>query len=78
MVDLILGFSVSCWRSATIPKWISVLGFLQVTAGMTTGVFIASALTGGWAVILLEVASVAGLFWFLSTGVVLLVRGDAV
>jgi hypothetical protein len=74
---LILGFSVSGWRSATIPRWISVLGFVQVTAGMTCGVFIASALAEGWAGIPLEVASVTGLFWFLSTGVYLLVRGNA-
>lgn len=75
---LILGFSVSGWCSATMPKWISVLGFVQVAAGMTSGVFIASALAEGWAAIPLEVASVAGLIWFLSTGVFLLIRGDAV
>lgn len=75
---LILGFSVAGWRSAAIPKWISVLGFVQVAAGMTSGVFITSALAEGWAAIPLEVASVTGLFWFLSTGIFLLIHGDAV
>jgi hypothetical protein len=75
---LILGFSVAGWRSATIPRWLSALGFLQVSAGMLSGVFITSALAGEWASIPLDVASLAGLLWFMSAGVYLLVRGDSV
>jgi hypothetical protein len=75
---LILGFSVAGWRSATIPRWISTLGFLQVAAGMIAGVFITSALSGDQVAIPLEVASDAGLLWFISVGAYLLGRGDAV
>ena len=75
---LILGFSVAGWRSATLPRWLSALGVLQVVAGMTAGVFIASALSGDEVAIPLEVASISGLLWFLSAGVYLLARGDAV
>ena len=74
---LILGFSVAGWYSATIPKWISVLGFVNVTAGLLFGGFIVSALTDGWATILLELASITGLAWFTCTGVYMLIRGDS-
>jgi hypothetical protein len=75
---LILGFSVAGWRSATLPRWMSALGFVQVVAGMIAGVTISSALSESGVVIPLEVASAAGLVWFLCVGVYLLARGDAV
>jgi hypothetical protein len=75
---LILGFSVAGWRSATIPRWIAVLGFFQVVAGMTAGVWITSALSADSVAIPLEVASAAGLLWFICVGVYLVRRGDAV
>lgn len=75
---LILGFSVAGWRSATLPRWILALGFLQVAAGMIAGVFITSALSGDQVAIPLEVASDAGLLWFLCVGAYMVVRGDTV
>ncbi len=74
---VILGFSIAGWRSATIPKWIAVLGFVNVAAGMLFGVFLVSALTDGWASILLEVASLTGLLWFVSVGAYMLLRGES-
>ena len=73
---VILGFSVAGWRSATIPNWIAVLGFVNVAAGMLFGVFLVSALTDGWASILLEVASLTGLLWFVSVGAYMVLRGE--
>lgn len=74
---LILGFSIAGWRSATIPKWLVVLGLLNVAAGMLTGVFIASVVTDGWAIILANVASLTGLAWFACVGVYMLMRGES-
>jgi hypothetical protein len=75
---LILGFSVAGWRSGTIPRWLAAIGLLQVVAGMLTGVFVVSILSDGPATIIVEVASIAGLLWFLCAGVYLLIQGDSV
>lgn len=75
---LILGFSVAGWLSATLPRWISWLGFLQVAAGMVAGVLIVPSLRGEVTLVPLDVASIAGLVWFVSAGAFLLVRGDSV
>jgi hypothetical protein len=75
---LILGFSVAGWRTARLPKWIAVLGLLQVSAGLVSGVFITSVLAGGWALMAADIASILGLLWFLSTGADLLIRGDSI
>lgn len=72
---LILGFSMAGWTSATLPKWLAGFGLLSALACVLTGVFIVSILNDGWAVILIEVASLSGLAWFLCAGVYLLVRG---
>lgn len=75
---LILGFSVAGWLTGGLPRWISVLGFLQVAAGVVSGVFVRSVLAEGGAVPAADVAAVLGLLWFLSTGVDMLVRGDTI
>lgn len=72
---LILGFSIAGWLSATIPKWLGVLGLLNVVAGMLTGVFIVSIVTAGWATIFADVAALTGLAWFACSGVYMLIRG---
>jgi hypothetical protein len=75
---LILGFSVAGWRSGTLPRWLTAIGLLQVVAGMLTGVFVVSVMSDGPATVIVEAASIAGLVWFLSAGVYLLIRGDSV
>jgi hypothetical protein len=75
---LILGFSVAGWRSGTLPRWLAAIGLLQVVAGMLTGVFVVSILSDGLATVIVEVASIAGLVWFLCAGVYLLIQGDSV
>jgi hypothetical protein len=74
---VILGFSIAGWRSTTIPKWLAILGFLQVTAGMLSGVFIVSVISEGWATPLVEVAAITGMAWFTCTGVYMLLRGES-
>ncbi len=74
---LILGFSIAGWYSATIPRWIAVLGLVNVAAGMLFGSFVVSALTDGWATMLLDAASITGLIWFASVGVYMLIRGES-
>lgn len=72
---LILGFSIAGWRSASLPKWLAALGLAHVAAGMLTGGFIVSVVTGGWASIFADVAALTGLAWFASVGVYMLIRG---
>ena len=74
---VILGFSIAGWRSTTIPRWLAVLGLLNVAAGMLSGCFIVSILTDGWATILIDVASLTGLAWFACVGVYMLMRGES-
>lgn len=71
----ILGFCVAGWRSATLPRWLSVLGLFCAAAGLLGGVFIASILDEGRAIVLIDIAAPASLLWFLCTGVYMAVRG---
>ncbi len=72
---LILGFSIAGWSSSMLPKWLAGFGLLSATSGVLTGVFIVSILNEGWAVILIEVASLTGLAWFLCAGVYMILKG---
>jgi len=62
-------------RPANTIGW-GVMSLLQVIAGMLSGVFIVSILNEGQAVFLIDIASLAGLVWFASTGVHMLIRGE--
>jgi hypothetical protein len=44
---------------------------------MVSGVSIVSVLSDGWALNLIDAASLAGLLWFVCAGVFLTVRGDS-
>jgi hypothetical protein len=65
---LILGFSMAGWHSATIPKWLFILGLFSATLCFLSTVFIINILNGGWASILGEVGSLTGLLWFVCIG----------
>jgi hypothetical protein len=69
---LILGFSMAGWFSATIPKWIVILGLLSALLCLLSAIFIVNILNGGRASILGEVGSLAGLLWFICTGLYML------
>lgn len=73
---LIGGFSAAGWRSAGLARWLGALGLAQAAFGVLSGVFVVSILTNGRATLLIDIASLSGLAWFLSAGVFLLVRGD--
>lgn len=73
----ILGFCAASWHSATLPKWIAVLGFVNVAAGLLTGCFIVSVMADGWQSIFAEIAGITGLLWFASTAVYMIMRGDS-
>jgi hypothetical protein len=74
---VILGFSIAGWRSTTLPRWISTLGFLHVIAGMLSGVFIVSVISEGRATAIAEVAALTGMAWFACTGIYMLLRGES-
>lgn len=65
---LILGFSMAGWFSNTIPKWIFILGLVGSLLCFLSAIFIINILNGGWASILIEIGSLAGLLWFLCIG----------
>lgn len=71
---LILGFSMAGRISASIPKWLVKFGLLSASICLLSAVFIVSVLSEGWALILIEVASLAGLVWFVCVGVYMLLR----
>jgi hypothetical protein len=65
---LILGFSMAGWYSATIPKWLFILGLFSAILCFLSTIFIINILNGGWASILGEVGSLTGLLWFVCIG----------
>lgn len=74
---VIFGFSMAGFQSATLPRWITFLGFVCSGACMVAGVFVVSVLTEGWASMLMDVAALTGLAWFASVGVFMMIRGDS-
>lgn len=74
---VIFGFSMAGLGSGTLPRWLSILGFGSSAACMLSGVFVVSVLTDGWAVAPMDVASLSGLLWFASSGIYLLLKGNA-
>jgi hypothetical protein len=73
----IFGFSMAGFRSGRLPLWIDILGFAGAGTCMLAGAFVVSVLREGWASPIIDVASVAGLVWFASVGVFLMLRGNS-
>jgi hypothetical protein len=71
------GFSAAGWQSATLPRWLTILGFLGAIGSLACGVFIVSILSDGRAVPLVEISSLGCLTWFRFTGVLMAARGAA-
>jgi hypothetical protein len=69
------GFSAAGWQSSTLPRWLTILGFLDAVACLACGVLIDSVLREGRAALLIEIASLGCLVWFLVTGVLMVLRG---
>ena len=71
------GFSAAGWQSSTLPRWLTILGFLCAVAGLASGIFIVSILRDGQAGPLIEIASLGSLAWFVITGALMAFRGTA-
>ena len=74
---VIFGFSMAGFQTRRIPRWIAALGFFSSAACVSSGVFIVSILTEGWALALIDAATLSGLAWFASIGIFMMLRGDA-
>jgi hypothetical protein len=74
---VIFGFSIAGWRSTMLPRWLTALGLLNAAAGMLSGCFIVSVISGGRAAALADVAALTGLAWFACVGVYMLIRGES-
>jgi len=68
-------FSVCGWLSRTLPRWLCAFGYASAAAGVLCGVFIVSVMTDGPGAILIEIAAIGSLLWYLCTGVYLLAKG---
>jgi len=62
------------WLSASIPKWLVILGLISASACILSSVFIISILTEGRASILIEVGSLTGMLWLVCSGYYMLRR----
>ncbi len=73
----IFGFIAAGWSAHRLPWWICLLGLISSGTGILSACLIVPVLkdhpTAG---IIIEIASLAGLLWFLTVGVYLIVRGD--
>lgn len=69
------GFSVAGWQSATLPRWLSILGFLGAIGSLACGIFIVSIMSDGRATPLVQFVPLACLAWFLITGALLACKG---
>lgn len=65
---LIFGFSMAGMYSNTIPKGLVILGTVSAVACLTSSLFVVNIMNGGWAEIIIEVASLTGLLWFIGMG----------
>ncbi len=72
-----LGFGVAGLLSATLPKWITWLGFFSAANGLLTGVFIVPVMNENWPGIFMMLASLTGILWFLSVSVYMVRRGSS-
>lgn len=59
---LILGFSMAGWFSTSIPKWIFILGLISALLCFLSSIFIINILNNSWALLLIEIGSLAGLW----------------
>ena len=71
------GFSAAGWQSASLPKWLTIFGVVPAVFGILSGAFVVSILNDGRATLLIDIASLSGLVWFMSAGMFLLIRGDS-
>lgn len=74
---LLLGFSMAGWQTGRLPKLISVLGVAGAAACIVSALFIGSVMANGWAAVVIEIATLAALFWFVTVGLFMLARGDS-
>lgn len=65
----IFGFSMAGRASHTMSDWLSVLGFFAALTGLLASVFVVSVITGGWATVLADIATLSSLAWFLCVGI---------
>lgn len=65
----IFGFSMAGIIGGSLPRWISYLGLVCGVLCLFAAVFVVNIFQGGWAGIIIEIGTITGLLWFISTGV---------
>jgi hypothetical protein len=71
----IFGFSMAGRSSRTMPSWLSILGVFAAAAGIFSSGFVVSVITGGWATLVADIATLTSLAWFLCVGIAMAVQG---
>lgn len=74
---LIFGFSMAGWLSGSLPKAISIIGFVATACGLISAALVVAVITSDGLIAAIDsIAVVASLMWFVSTGAWMLWRGD--
>lgn len=71
----IVGFSMAGLCSHTIPRWLSTLGLFAGAAALLSSCLVVSVIRNGMATIIIDLATLASLAWFLCIGFYLVLRG---
>jgi hypothetical protein len=74
-VLVFVGFSVAGWLSRSMPRWLVLLGCASAVGAMVSVVFIVDTLGSGWTAAVAPVTGFAGMIWFGSLGVLMLIQG---
>jgi hypothetical protein len=69
------GFSAAGWQSSTLPRWLTMLGFLSAIGSLACGIFIVSIMNEGRALLLVEIVPLGCLAWFLATALLMAFQG---
>lgn len=68
----IFGFSMAGIIGGSFPRWISYLGIVCGVFCLFAAVFVVNIFQGGGAGIIIEIGTITGLLWFISTGIYML------
>lgn len=72
----LLGYSSAGWVSRSLPRPVSMLGWLSACFCVLSSVFVVSVWRDGWAGWFNTIGAMTGLLWFVIVGVLLVVKGD--
>ncbi len=70
------GFSMAGFQSRSLPRWLAFLGLASGILCLGSGILVYPVIGGSGVAIVVDIAALGGLLWFVCTGIVMLVKGD--